>query len=487
MNPRAVRLFLFSFIIMLAAGCANIVPPSGGIKDVRPPKLMKVTPVDSGLNIRTSKVRFDFDEYIALSDPATQIIISPLLPINPTVTALSKHLIIQFPDSLLLPNTTYRITLGNAVRDLNEGNIYTGKGYIFSTGSYFDSLSISGKVVNAMTGGADTAATILLYNAAEGDSAVVKHRPLYATHVDNKGSFSLQGLPSREFHIYALRDKNANLVFDDRTEWIAFNNTTVFPGKDSNKQIELRTFPLSVTDTVKLPKPVVRNTVSGIGYSLVIDTTDTKKRSQDITQPLAISFAMMPGAIEREKIFLTYDSSGITVEAPIKIAMDSARQRLHIATVWSENALYTLRLQKGFAKDSAGKDYLPGRYTFRTKWADDYARLSIHLPTKYFGDTYVLQVSNEQDTIYKKPVLDSNINLVRIPPGNYKLLVIGDKNRNGYWDTGDLFGRKQPEIVYPFERTILLKPGWENQQDFEPAPETASPKSPKKTTAPLNR
>lgn len=494
MNFTAARLNFFLLILITAGGCANIVPPSGGEKDVRPPRLLKVSPADSGLNVRNARIRFDFDEYISLADPGTQVIISPLLAINPTVTALGKHITVQFPDSLLLANTTYRITLGTAVRDLNENNIYTGRGYIFSTGGYFDSLSISGTVTDAMTGLPDTAATILLYNQSDGDSAVVKRRPLYATHVNAAGGFLLQGLPSRRFAIYALRDKNANLIFDDRAEWIGFHNTPVYPGNDSNRNIVLRTFPLRSIDTAKVesarPAPsrsTVPIPVNGVGYTIDVDTTDTKKRSQDITKPLSIDFALKPSAFDKDKIFLTWDSSGITTEAAIRITSDTLRPALRLSTGWAENALYTLRLQKGFAKDTAGKDYLPGRYTFRTKWADDYARLGIHLPSRYFGAGYVLQVSNGQDTIYKQPVLDSNVALIRIPPGNYKMLIIVDENKNGIWDTGDLFGKKQPERVVPFGRSILLKPGWENQQDFEPAAEVPASKSPKKTTSPLNR
>ncbi len=485
MNAWSVRFLLSAICMLLAAGCANIVPPSGGAKDVTPPKLVSVTPKDSLVNTRATKVRFDFDEYINLSDASSQVIISPLLPVPPTVASLGKHLTITVPDSLLEENTTYRITLGTAVRDLNENNIYKGKGYIFSTGAYFDSLSISGKVLDASTGLPDTAATIVLYNSAENDSAVTRKRPRYATHADAGGNFSLQGLPGRSFKIYALRDKNANLLFDDRTEWIAFNDSQVASGADTAAKITLRTFP-QTTDTVKPAdasrKELPRNNITG--YNVLVDTSDIRRRSQDITAPLDIAFSKKMGHIEKEKIFLSSDSGGVTTEAVTNISLDSIGKLLSINTRWAENTIYTLRLQKGFAKDTAGNDLLPGRYVFRTRRDDDYAKLQIHMPTKYYGDGFVLQVTNETDTIYRKPILDSNISLVRIKPGNYKLLVIEDRNKNGHWDTGDLFGKKQPERVIPFERTIMLKPGWENQEDFESAPKPVPVKSPQKNTLP---
>lgn len=483
MNCRLSYFFLL-VLMLLGAGCANIVPPAGGDKDVTPPRLVSVNPADSQLNVRTSKIRFDFDEYIVISDAVTQVIISPILPIPPTVTALNKHVTISFPDSLLQENTTYHLSLGNAVRDNHEGNIYKANDYIFSTGSYFDSLRLSGRIVNAATGLADTAATVVLYGTKESDSAVLRHKPLYAIHADMNGRFNFTGLPQRAFRIYALQDKNGNLTLDDAAEWIGFLDHTVTPGADTAADILIRTFPRLI------PGDTVRKTTSSqvqqqsnspaVGYQVLADTSDTRRRTQDITQPLKIRFPKPHGAINRDKIFLSYDSSGMTMEVPLTITVaDTPEHVLELQTPWAENTVYMLRLQKGFAKDTTGNDFLPGRYSFRTKQDGDYGKLGIHLPSKYYGQDYILQVSNEADTVYQKPVTDSMVSLVRLSPGSYVLRIIEDRNHNGHWDTGDLLNHVQPEIVTPYEQTILLKAGWENQLDFEkePVPNRKSPQN----------
>jgi hypothetical protein len=110
---------------------------------------------------------------------------------------------------------------------------------------------------------------------------------------------------------------------------------------------------------------------------------------------------------------------------------------------------------------------LPGRFTFRTKRDDDYGKLRIHLPTKYYGRSHILQVVNDHDTIHQQPVLDTVINLLHVQPGTYTFRIIEDKNENGRWDAGDLFLRRQPELVIPYSRNINLKAGWEQQIDFE--------------------
>jgi uncharacterized protein (DUF2141 family) len=461
-------------------GCANIVPPGGGDKDITPPVLRSVTPADSGLNTRPRKIELQFDEYVQLSDAQTQIQISPLLPFPLTVTSINKHVTITLPDTLLLDATTYRITFGNAIRDLHEGNIYNGGSYTFSTGAYFDSLSISGTVHNALTGQHDTSALVLLYLAKDGDSAVVRKRPLYVTHTDASGNFLFKGLPERSFNIYALHDLNGNLTFDGGKEWIAFHANTITPASSDTDKIDLHTFPESHNDTAKAttgpgrlaigsnnPFAAIASVPPGT-YKVGADTSTPAKRTQDITQPLTITFGRrLLGNINQGRIFLATDSAGATVEAPVNITQDTSGLVYSLNTTWQEDALYTLRLQKGFAVDSNGNDLLPGRYTFRTKRDDDYGKLRIHLPSKYYGPSHILQVATDHDTIYQKPVTDSNIALLRIAPGVYSMRIIEDKNQNGRWDAGDLFLRRQPEVVIPYNGTVNLKAGWEQQIDFE--------------------
>ena len=475
-------LFFCGLSVMLLMGsCANIVIPGGGPKDSTLPKLLHISPPDSQLHARPRKIELQFDKYVTLTDAANQVQVSPLLPIPLTVTSTPRRIIITIPDTLLQDETTYRITLGTAIRDLHEGNPYTSKGYTFSTGSYFDSLNISGKVIDARTGQPDTAAFVLLYKTSDGDSAVVRHRPMYVTHVDGSGAFSLTGLPPRSFRLYALRDANGNLIFDGGKEAIGFEDAPVRPGDAAHTPYLVRTFQeAAINDTSARRgdrQHAALNThatsmetphIPATGYRVGVDTSDAKKRTQDITKPLVITFSRKPlRALNHEKVFLSSDSAGTTVEEDVRIAHDTSGLQDSLITQWRENAVYTLRLQKGFAKDTSGADLLPGRFTFRTKRDEDYGKLRIHLPTKYFGVGNVLLVNNERDTVWQQPVTDSNVALLRLPPGVYTVRVIVDENRNGRWDPGDLFLRRQPEEVVPYAAPINLKAGWEQQIDFE--------------------
>jgi hypothetical protein len=465
--------------LALLSSCANIVPPTGGEKDVAPPKLLSISPADSQLNLRPRKLVLAFDEYVNVADAAKQVQISPLLSIPLTVAASGKRVTVSIPDTLLQGETTYRISFGNAIRDIHEANIYQSSGFIFSTGSHFDSLSLAGAVYDASTGLRDSSAVVLLYDARDGDSAVVRKKPLYAVHVGAFGDFLFEGLPQRAFRIYALRDGNGNLMFDGGTEWIGFLDSLVTPARPQPKDIVLRSFQEKNSDTSAASEQAKRSdrmfaqagrqpSEPRGAYSLNVDTTDLKRRTQDLNEPVTIRLAQRPEqGLREDKLFLVYDSAGATVEAPFTVSKDSTGLSYELHTSWLENTVYTLRLQKGFAQDSSGKDLMPGRFSFRTKRDEDYGKLRVHLPGKFYKPKHVLQVVNEHDTVYQQPVLDTIVSLLRLPPGIYTLRVIGDENENGRWDAGDLFLRRQPELVTPYRQPINLKAGWEQQVDFE--------------------
>ena len=470
-------LIIYTFIAVLAIGCANITAPPGGKKDTKPPKLVSATPKDSLLNTRISKLELRFNEFINVTDASKEVEISPILSIPLSVTGAYKKVTVKIEDTLLQDNTTYRISFGNAIKDLHEGNVFKGYTYTFSTGSYFDSLQISGEVINAVTGLPDTSATVMLYSASKTDSAVLQEKPMYVGKVDN-GHFAIKGLPGRKFKIYALRDANNNLIYDGSSEWIAFNETIVQPGDTGAAPIKLRLFPEVVDttrfkgDSAKLTRKSNLNTTAKADtkaefkYSPNVDTSNRTKRSKDITKPIEIKFSSIIDSIATSKMGLYLDTTDVIV--PTTIYRDSIRKDvLLVKADWKENTVYTLKFHKGFAKDTSHNEAMPGKYVFRTQADEDYGKLNVHLPAKYKGADHILLIRNEKDTIWQKPVLDTMVRLTLLQPGNYNMLVIVDANGDGKWNTGDLLKRKQPEMVIPYKGNVLLKAGWENTVDFE--------------------
>ena len=158
--------------ILVPTGCATIIPPEGGPRDSLPPVLLKANPSDSSLNFNDKTIVFSFNEYVDADNYQQEMIISPIPSNTPTVTRKLQTVTVKLRDTLE-PNTTYTINFGDAIKDVNEGNIMRNFTYTFSTGSYFDSLEFRGNVLVAETGEVDTTLTVMLHQTNI-DSAVIK-------------------------------------------------------------------------------------------------------------------------------------------------------------------------------------------------------------------------------------------------------------------------------------------------------------------------
>ena len=197
-----LSLFVYYAVSVIGTGCAQIGMPTGGPKDTLAPVLTSVTPQNRTTRFTGNEVTFNFDEYITAEEMSKNIIISPTLKYPATYIVRPKSLNIRIKDTLK-PNTTYTIHLGNAIKDVNEGNIFKDHVLTFTTGNHFDSLRLSGRVLTAETGRPDSTLMLVLF-PTEPDSAVLKQKAEYYTFADGQGNFEFINLPERAFRICLL-------------------------------------------------------------------------------------------------------------------------------------------------------------------------------------------------------------------------------------------------------------------------------------------
>jgi Big-like domain-containing protein len=235
----AFRQFIFLSTLLFSFSCANRVIPSGGAKDVTPPKIISSSPENFSTNFNNKEIQIEFDEFIQLSDLNKQLIISPLIDPMPEITTNKRTLKVKF-ENPLKENTTYTFNFGSAIADMHEKNIFENFLLVFSTGDYLDSLSVSGKVINAENLETEKGILVMLYKENE-DSVPYKKLPDYFTKTDSSGNYRINNISSGSFKLFALKDKNNNYLFDQPDELIAFSDSPV-EMSDSSKA-DLKLFP----------------------------------------------------------------------------------------------------------------------------------------------------------------------------------------------------------------------------------------------------
>ena len=461
-----VILVFISFItinVISAPGCANMFPPEGGRRDSLPPQLIKATPLDSSKQFRTKEITLTFDEFVQLQDPYQNVIISPIPQNRPNIDAKLRTVNVKFRDSLET-NTTYTINFGNAIKDVNEGNILKGFTYIFSTGSSFDSLTLSGKVILAENGKIDTSLIVMLHKN-QADSAVVNEKPRYVTRVDPTGKFQFRNLPAGTFYLYALKDDGAVYQYSSKKLF-------AFADKPINTQVRND----SITLYAYSDQPATVNPFQGLPQRGI--GTDKRLKLQanipggvlDLLNDFTIGFEQKLKTLDTSKISFSSDSSFNPISSK-QLTLDSTRKKLTLRYNWKENTLYHLIVEKDFAEDSSGRKLLKtDTLTFKTKKLSEYGNLRIRLKNIDLSKNPVLLFVQNENVARSEPLRSPDISFPLFLPGEYDLRILYDFNKNGKWDPGQFFGKHiQPEIVTPITSRprITIKANWQNEFDIQ--------------------
>ncbi len=461
-----VILIIIVFSIAGTTGCANIIPPQGGERDSIPPQLIKAEPGDSALNFKGNRITLTFDEFVEIQNIGENLLFSPTPSINPYVENKLKTVSVKLKDTLE-PNTTYTINFGNAIRDFTEGNPFKNFTYTFSTGSFIDSLELTGNVVLAETGKIDTTLIVMLHTSSD-DSVVTKDKPRYVAKLDNKGNFVFRNLPPRTFYLYALKDENNTRRYTTDIQLFAFADKPV--------QVKKETIPVSLfayanksTNTVPVItgsiNPGLKNRNQGAATDKRLKyQTNLIGEQQDLLNNFYFTFEQPLRSFDSSLLKLYTDSS-FTEIADYNFSIDSSSTKVTLAHQWKQHTLYHITIDKEFAEDSTGKKLLrTDTLNFSTKKLSDYGSLKLKLRNLGLDKNPVIQFI-VNDRIYKSlPMKTGDLFQELFLPGEYELRILYDLNKNGVWDPGQFFGKHlQPEIVKPIERKISVKAAWQNE------------------------
>jgi hypothetical protein len=235
----SLREVLVLGLILLLGACAQVVAPGGGPVDRAAPKAISYKPDSAKLAFNSRSIIIEFDEFIQLRDLSSQLIISPPLKKQPDISVRGKSLLIELDkDEQLRSNTTYSFYFGQAIQDLNENNPADNFRYIFSTGSFIDSLNVEGTVENAFDKKTEKGILVMLYSDMS-DSVPYKAQPDYFARTTADGKFRISNVRQGSYKIIALKDLNANYLYDGEGEQLAYTADTVFSARKDNRVLRM--------------------------------------------------------------------------------------------------------------------------------------------------------------------------------------------------------------------------------------------------------
>jgi len=461
MNLRNVTFFIaLCFFVygssILESGCATIGTPTGGPRDSIAPVLLNANPPNGSLHFNENRITLTYDEYVQLVKLQDNLLVSPTPKIIPNVDFKLKTVTIKIRDTLE-PNTTYRFDFGNSIADNNEGNAIKHYSYIFSTGSYIDSLQFSGNVQLAETGKKDSTLLVFLYKDLD-DSAVLKHKPRYISHLDSLGNFTFHNLPGGTYNVYALKDEGGQRIYNHPDELFAFSDSTV-KVSDSTKPVQLFAY------AEEKEKPKTSSATNSKEKKLKY-TASLQNEKQDLLTPLTIEFNNKLKNFDSTKILLT-DTLFKPYNAAL-ITIDTTGKKITVNNKWIDNSDYRLIIAKDFATDTSGVALLKSdTIHFQTQKESDYGSIAIEFKNLEKFTNPVLQFVLNNEVVNSYPLTSPKWSIKLFKPGDYELRILEDSNKNGVWDPGNYHLKLQPEKAYSISQKLNIRANWDNERDIE--------------------
>jgi hypothetical protein len=344
---------------------------------------------------------------------------------------------------------------------------------MFSTGNSIDSLQVTGKVIIAETGQADSTMIVLLHSSKD-DSAIIKQSPRYVARLDKTGSFTFRNLPDSSYSLYALKDEGRQMKYMSVGQFLAFADSTVRPSV-APKPVTLYAYKEKDTATNKPAESPIAP-ARPAGNRRVGDVTVQDKRLKfqtnavgtlDLLDSLRFTFPVPIKYFDSAKVQFTNEKfEPITNFRYIK---DTSNTKVTLVYSWTENTSYNLILDKDFAEDTAGhKITRTDTIEFRTKKNSDYGLVRLRFPNLDLSKNPVLQFVQSDQVKYSYVFNGGKEFYAKLfAPGDYDLRILLDENKNGVWDPGEFFGKHiQPEKVIPITRKLTVKPNWDNEVDI---------------------
>lgn len=455
-------LLLGAAFLLSGGGCANVVPPSGGPRDSLPPAIVEVDPPNESTNFNSRDINIAFSEYVELDNPFQNLVISPLPKVFPEVKRKLKTISIRLKDSLE-DNTTYVFNFKNSIKDITEGNKAKDLLYVFSTGSYFDSLQLSGNVKMARTVKPDSTLTIMLHQNLD-DSAVAKERPRYIAKVDSAGTFFFRYLAPGTYRIYALKDEGSTYLYTSKSQVFAFaDEPVVLTGGAQHEPIRLYAYAEEETKPESSSQEEDEDEERRLKF-----TTNLEGSKQDLLQAFVMKFDSPLRNFDSTKMKLSIDSA-FTPASGQYFTLDSTHRQITMNMPWQENTKYNLVLEKDFATDSLGRHLLKAdTVEFQTKARAEYGQVKLTFLNLDMSINPVLLLMQNGAEKYALPLTSNVINIQLINPGDYEMQILHDRNKNGKWDPGAFFTEhRQPEMITLMERKLNVKPNWVSEFEVQ--------------------
>lgn len=197
-----------AFVVVIIAGCARVMAPPGGPRDLQPPRIIRTDPEqNSTASAHTGSrrpVRIFFDETISERSPREMVQVSPETG-EIDVARKGKEIRVTIKGGWQ-PNRVYRVTVLPGIVDRFGNARPSAYDLVFSTGAPITPNVVGGIATDRITGRPSAGARV---EAVSQQDSVV-----HTTVIDSAGFFAMRSLPPGAYRGRVYLDQNRNRILD---------------------------------------------------------------------------------------------------------------------------------------------------------------------------------------------------------------------------------------------------------------------------------
>jgi hypothetical protein len=329
---------LIVFLLFLLSACAKQSTPTGGPRDLDPPKVISIFPEDKSLNTNPKEIRLEFDEYIKLDNATKNIIITPRVKKDELIITALKNMVIIELNQQLEDSTTYVFNFQKSIQDLSESNPAENLKLVFSTGPSIDSLELSGSVNTYFPDSRAPFDNILvgLYEATD-TTDLFTSSPYYISQADSVGNFTISNIKEGKYRAYSWKDDNNTLKAEYKSELFDFISDTL----SISENISTVIFNLAKGD--QTPIRLLRSSTFGAAYDLVLNKNpvEVNLESENLGQTIFYTeadkriklYSINPEADSIATKIMLADSVGNSLDSMIWTKFESSDRKKEELTI----------------------------------------------------------------------------------------------------------------------------------------------------------
>lgn len=194
--------------------------------------------------------------------------------------------------------------------------------------------------------------------------------------------------------------------------------------------------------------------------SVSIEPSGTLDIGRDVifkaTTPIVSKSDELFSILDQDSVAVEFTSELVTFENTVRLKFDI-----------EENQNYQITALPGAITDFFDSTNDTIQRSLKTKAFSDYGNLTVNLQNVE-NFPVIVQLTDEQGEVKAEQYStgETTLRFSFLPPAEYYIRVVYDRNENGRWDTGDFLQKIQPEEIIYFPEVMEVRPNWDINQDF---------------------